>query len=144
MPNTMKIDGKMTLTFNREKYRELLTNYLPKIIRTEAENQQALTVVEELMHRDCSPEENELYQLLITLIEKFEQEYYQPNIQTNSQSMLLFLLEQADKSSGDLTTVLGSESLVNNILLGEEKITPEQARKLGDFFHVEPSLFSEL
>ena len=68
---------KMTLAFNPEKYKELLFNYQPKIIRTEAENEKALAMVEELMHRkDRTPEEEELYELLITLIEKFEQEYY--------------------------------------------------------------------
>ena len=67
----------MTLAFNPEKYKELLFNYQPKIIRTEAENEKALAMVEELMHRkDRTPEEEELYELLITLIEKFEQEYY--------------------------------------------------------------------
>jgi HTH-type transcriptional regulator/antitoxin HigA len=66
----------MTLTFNPDKYKELLTVYLPKVIKTESENEQALVIVEDLMHRKRSPEENELYQLLITLIEKFEQEYY--------------------------------------------------------------------
>ena len=60
----------MTLTFNPDKYKELLTVYLPKVIKTEAENEQALAIVEDLMHRKRSPEENELYQLLITLIEK--------------------------------------------------------------------------
>jgi HTH-type transcriptional regulator/antitoxin HigA len=68
---------KMTLTFNPEKYKEILFNYQPKIIRTEVENEKALAIVEELMHRkDRTPEEEELYELLITLIEKFEQEYY--------------------------------------------------------------------
>ena len=67
----------MTLTFNPEKYKEILFNYQPKIIRTEVENEKALAIVEELMHRkDRTPEEEELYELLITLIEKFEQEYY--------------------------------------------------------------------
>ena len=59
----------MTLTFNPEKYKELLTAYLPKLIKTEAENEQALAMVEDLMHRERNPEENEVYQLLITLIE---------------------------------------------------------------------------
>ena len=67
----------MTLTFNPEKYKELLFNYQPKIIRTETENEKALAIVEELMHRkNRTPEEEDLYELLITLIEKFEQEYY--------------------------------------------------------------------
>jgi HTH-type transcriptional regulator / antitoxin HigA len=133
----------MTLTFNPEKYKELLTAYLPKIIKTEAENEQALAIVEDLMHRKRSAEEDELYQLLITLIEKFEQEYYQINQQNNSQSMLLFLLEQSHKNKVDLQAVLGSESLVDNILNGREKITLELAQKLGEFFHVEADLFHE-
>ncbi|MBR8833137.1 MAG: hypothetical protein DSM106950_03590 [Stigonema ocellatum SAG 48.90 = DSM 106950] len=132
----------MTLTFNPEKYKELLTAYLPKIIRTEAENEQALAIVEDLMHRERTPEENELYQLLITLIKKFEQEYYQPDEQINPHSMLLFLLEQSDKTREDLKVVLGSENLMDHILIGQQKITPEQARKLGEFFHVDPSLFT--
>ena len=32
----------MTLTFNPDKYKELLTVYLPKVIKTESENEQAL------------------------------------------------------------------------------------------------------
>ncbi|QOV24073.1 helix-turn-helix domain-containing protein [Anabaenopsis elenkinii] len=133
----------MTLTFNRDKYRELLTVYLPKLIKTEAENEQALAMVEDLMHRERTPEENEVYQLLIILIEKFEQEYYQPNQQNNPGSMLLFLLEESDKNREDLVPVLGTEDIVDNILNGQEKINAEQARKLGDFFHVESSLFME-
>ena len=133
----------MTLTFNPEKYKELLTTYLPKIIRTEAENEQALVIVEDLMHRKRSAEEDELYQLLITLIEKFEQEYYQINQQNNPQSMLLFLLDESGKNKVDLQAVLGSEILVDNILNGKEKITLELAQNLGDFFHVEAGLFRE-
>jgi len=133
----------MTLTFNPEKYKELLTAYLPKLIKTEAENEQALALVEDLMHRERTPEENELYQLLITLIEKFEQEYYQLSQQNNPVSMLLFLLEQSDKSRDDLVAVLGAKDLVDNICNGQQKINSELAQKLGEFFHVEPSLFME-
>jgi HTH-type transcriptional regulator/antitoxin HigA len=95
------------------------------------------------MHRERTTEENEVYQLLITLIEKFEQEYYQPNQQNNPVSMLLFLLEESEKNREDLVAVLGTENIVNNIFNGQEKINREQAQKLGDFFKVEPSLFVE-
>ncbi len=131
----------MTLIFNSEKYQELLTTYLPKLIRTESENQAALTIVEELMHRKRTPEENELYHLLITLIEKFEEEYYQINQPSNPQSMILFLLEESGKSITDLQAFLGSKSSIENILQGQEKITVEEAKKIADFFHVDPSLF---
>ncbi|MEA5516427.1 hypothetical protein [Nodularia sp. UHCC 0506] len=131
----------MTLTFNTDKYKELLIEYLPKVIKTEADNEQALAIVENLMHRKRSPEENELYQLLISLIEKFEQEYYQPSQQDNPQSMLLFLLEQANKTQADLQAFLGQEIVVNNILTGKQKLNLDLSQKLGDFFHVEASLF---
>ncbi|MBO3457707.1 hypothetical protein G7B40_016780 [Aetokthonos hydrillicola Thurmond2011] len=131
----------MTLTFNPEKYKELLIAYVPKLIKTEAENEQALAIVEDLMHRERTPEEDEVYQLLITLIEKFEQEYYQPIQQNNPLSMLFFLLEETGKNRYDLIEILGNENLVDNILNGQENINTEQARKLGEFFHVESSLF---
>jgi HTH-type transcriptional regulator/antitoxin HigA len=109
------------------------------LIKSESENEQALEIVEDLMHRERTLEEDELYQLLITLIEKFEQEYYQLNQQNKPLSILLFLLEEYEKSRDDLIAVFGTEDLVNNILNGQEKINAEQARKLGDFFHVESS-----
>lgn len=134
----------MTLTFNQEKYRELLIAYLPKLIKTEAENEQALAIVEDLMHRERTPEENELYQLLITLIEKFEQENYHFDMTSSStESLLLFLFEQSNKDKDDLQAFLGLETSVDDIIEGRQSITPEQAQKLGAFFHVEPSLFTE-
>ncbi len=134
----------MTLTFNQDKYRELLTTHLPKLIKTEAENEQALAVVEDLMHRTRTPEENELYQLLITLIEKFEQENYHFDVTpSNPQSFLLFLFEQSNKNKDDLQVFLGLETSVDDILESKENITSELAQKLGAFFHVEPSLFTE-
>jgi HTH-type transcriptional regulator / antitoxin HigA len=143
MRNTTRKTGKMILTFNPDKYKELLTAYLPKLIKSEAENDQALRIVEDLMHLERTPEEDELYQLLITLIEKFEQEYYQPSQQNNPVSMLLFILEESERSKADLVAVLGTEDLVDKILNGQDKINTEQARKLGEFFHVESSLFIE-
>ena len=131
----------MTLTFNQEKYKQLLVTYVPKILKTEAENEQALKIVEELMHRQRSPEEDELYQLLIALIEKFEQEYYQIDFSSNPLSTLKFLLEQSGKSQVDLIKIFNSETLVSKILQGEAEITTQQAIQLGKFFHVSPSLF---
>jgi HTH-type transcriptional regulator / antitoxin HigA len=134
----------MTLIFNPEKYKKLLTTYLPKLIKTEAENEEALAVIENLMHRERTPEENELYQLLITLIEKFEQEnYHFHTTASNPQSLLSFLFEQSNKNKDDLQVFLGSETSVDDILEGKQNITPEYAQKLGSFFHVEPSLFTE-
>lgn len=133
----------MTLIFNPDKYTELLSQYQPKIIRTEAENEKALAIVEELMHRrERTPEEDELYELLIALIEKFEQEYYAPGVTATPHSLLLFLIEQRSLKPADLMGIIGSEEGVYALVNGERDISKEQAVILGSFFYVEPSLFT--
>lgn len=132
----------MTLTFNSEKYQELLKQYQPKLIKTEEENKKALTLVEELMPRfNRSPKENELYELLITLIEKFEQDYYLPAKNSTFHSMLLFLMEQQEVNPIDLINILGSSKIVDKIVEGQQEITHTQAKALGKFFQVDPSVF---
>lgn len=132
----------MTLTFNPSKYSELLSEYQPRLIRTEEENERALEVVEVLMHRsERSPEEDELYELLIVLIEKFEQEYYQPGAAATPHSMLLFLMEQQDLEPQGLVEVFGSEEAVDGVMASECDFTGSQIRALGKLFKVEPGLF---
>ncbi|XZN91711.1 MAG: helix-turn-helix domain-containing protein [Microcoleus sp.] len=112
-----------------------------KIIRNEADNEKALARVEELMQRDRTFEENELYELLIGLIEKFEQEYYAPAATATPPSILLFLMEQRELQPADLVPVMGSEKRVSEVVNGDRDIGKELALILGSFFHVEPSLF---
>ena len=132
----------MTLTFDREKYQKLLCQYQPKVIKSEADNETALKVVEQLMHsKNRTPEENELYDLLVTLIEKFEQEYYQPGISSTPRSILHFLMEQRGILAEDLVTILGSQDIVTKILDGKLKIDCDRAKALGGFFKVDSSLF---
>lgn len=58
----------------------LLSEYQPGIIKTEAENDKFLEVVEELLARpQLSAEENALLELLLRLIEDFEDKHYQIN-----------------------------------------------------------------
>lgn len=133
----------MTLTFNSDKYKELLINYQPKIIRNEEENEKALAIVEELMHRsNRTPEENELYELLIILIEKFEQKHYSPGQASTPHSMLLFLMEQKEIKQSELVGVIGSKRIVSEVVNGKREISKAQAKALGDFFQVDFSLFT--
>lgn len=132
----------MILIFDRDKYKELLIKYQPKLIKNEQENEKALAIVEELMHHpNRSLEENELYELLITLIEKFEQEYYFPGRESTPHSMLLFLMEQKNIQQSDLVDILGSENIVCELVNGQQDISKSQAKALGDFFQVDPGVF---
>lgn len=131
----------MTLTFDSTRYQKLLVQDEPKLIRSKAENEKALSTLEALMHKsDRSPEETALYELLIVLIEKFEQEYYQPG-HSIPQSMLSFLMEQRQLEPLDLVDIFGSEDVVRSVIQGTQEITTGQAKALGKLFHVEPGLF---
>ena len=132
----------MTLTFDPTHYSELLFQYQPKIIRTEVENEKALSVVEQLMHqKNRSPEEDALYDLLIVLVKKFESEFYEPGALSTPGSMLEFLMEQQQVTAIELVPILGSVTIVNNVITGDGEMTIAQVKQLAKKFRVEPSVF---
>ena len=132
----------MTLTFNRERYKDLLSEYQPKLIKTETENEQALVMVEKLMNLTTrTPEQQELYELLIVLVEKFEREFYRSGQKHDPISMLLFLMEQRDLQSSDLVDIFGSISVVEDVMAGRIEIDRSAAESLGRLFHVDSMLF---
>ena len=131
----------MTLTFNRETYAQLLAKYQPKVITTDAENEQAILITEELAHKNNrTSEESALYQLLITLIEKYENDTY-PMGETTPLSMLLHLIEARGLKQADLIDVIGSSGVVSEIINGKREISKAQAKALGDFFNIDAGLF---
>lgn len=68
----------MTLTFDKNTYGLLLAEFQPKVITTEEENERYLEAVEKLMAcKKRTPEQNALLELLVSLIEDFEDEHYQ-------------------------------------------------------------------
>lgn len=137
-----RTNGKMTLTINPKVYGDLLVQYQPKIITTEEENSQALSVVESLTHKsDLTPEEDQLLELLITLIEKFESEHYPLNNLSTPLSRLTFLMEQNDLRQVDLIKIFGSKGNVSEVLSGKRQISKSHALKLGEFFNLNPALF---
>jgi HTH-type transcriptional regulator / antitoxin HigA len=132
----------MTLTFDLDRYKDLLCEYQPKLIKTEQENDQALVVIEQLMHlSEKTPEQNELYELLVVLVEKFEQDFYQPSQDVNPLSMLLFLMDQRDMQPSELVDIFGSQSMVNDVISGKILIDRSQAELLAELFHVDISFF---
>lgn len=132
----------MTLTINPESYAKLLAQYQPKVITTDEENDAAIALAEELDHRiDRTLEENALLELLIVLIERFEDEHYPMGNHSTPQSMLQFLIEQRNLKQADLVGILGSSGVVSEVVNGKRSISKAQAKALGEFFHVSPALF---
>jgi HTH-type transcriptional regulator / antitoxin HigA len=130
----------MIHTINRNVYGDLLAKYQPKAIETEAENEAAIMLAESLEHRQRTPEEDVLLELLIILIEKFEETSYPvPNVKPDR--MLLHLMEARNMKQEELVGVIGSRGVVSEIVNGKRSISKAQAKTLGELFHVSPSLF---
>ena len=88
-----------------------------------------------------TPEQQELYELLVVLVEKFEQEFYQPQTASNPRSMLSFLMDQRDMQPSDLVDIFGSIKAVEDVLTGKAEIGRSSANLLGKLFHVDSLLF---
>ncbi len=117
----------MTRTFSPESYASLLAQYQPRVIETESENDAAIALAEELEHRpNRTLEEDALLELLVTLIEKFEDEHYQLNA-SKPQSILQHLMEARGLKQSDLVDILGSSGVISEVINGKRDISKAQA-----------------
>jgi HTH-type transcriptional regulator / antitoxin HigA len=131
----------MTLTFDVDTYANLLTQYRPKVIASEAENDTAIAFAEELAHRNPkSPEEEALLELLITLIEKFETEHYPIPVSTPLE-MLKHFMEARNLKQENLVGIIGSRGVVSEVVNGKRNISKAQASALSQLFNVDVGLF---
>jgi HTH-type transcriptional regulator / antitoxin HigA len=132
----------MTLTFDRESYANLLKEFLPRPIRVADEYQRILAIVESLIHKEnASPEEEQLLDLCIILVEKFELEQYPSQNLSTPHSRLLHLMEANDLQQEDLLNVFGSSTIAGEVISGQRSINETQAQKLADRFNLPPKLF---
>jgi HTH-type transcriptional regulator/antitoxin HigA len=127
---------------NSQRYGRLLSKAQPMIIRTEEENERALSLVEKLFEKGdkLSSEENALLELLVKLIADFEEEHY-PIRDASPQEVLLELMNARGLKQTDLANVLGSKSRVSEVLSGKRELSKSQIKSLSEFFNVSAELF---
>jgi HTH-type transcriptional regulator / antitoxin HigA len=132
----------MTAILDKNVYAHLLGEVQPKVIETEEENDLYLAEVEKLMAlgENLSPEQEQLLRLLVTLIENFEDQYYQLKPAT-AQEILNELMSDRGLKQKDLLGVFGSQGVASEVMSGKRSISKSQAKALGEFFHVSPTLF---
>ena len=136
----------ITFTINRTNYLKLLdkVQLITKIIETEAEYEHNLAVAERLIakKKNRSIEETTLLRLLVKLIEDYEESNY--NLKEWQElpphEILQYLQEVSHTKQADLVGVVSpSKGLISAI--GKRAISKEQAKKLGEYFKISPSLF---
>ncbi len=132
----------MSASAVRSEYASLLTSTLPSVIRSEAENERYIGVLEQLDHKGSrmSAAERRLAQLLTLLIEDFEEKHYA--LEAGSALEVLNELMLANNlKQKDLVDVFATPSIVSEVLRGKRKLTTEHIRRLSLRFHVSPEVF---
>jgi HTH-type transcriptional regulator / antitoxin HigA len=126
---------------NPAAYGRLLARTLPARIESPQANEimiAELDRLDRLPHR--TPEEDRLMDLLIVLIEEFEERAY-PLRKNTPRESLQALMEFRGLRQRDLVDVFGSRAGVSEALSGKAAISKSVARKLADFFHVPVDIF---
>ncbi len=131
----------MTLTFNQTAYENLLLKFTPKVIETEGEYEEYLIILETMTFAEnLTPEEKALYRLLVLLTENYETEK-SPMPSVEPHEILQHLMESCGISQNDLVGIIGSDEVVSELANGQRSLNNWQAKALGDYFQVSPSLF---
>lgn len=121
-------------------YDRLLHEIQPKPPHSKEENQRLLAAIEKLMKKgedDRTPAEDTMLELLVTLVGEYERRAY-PRKESTPAETLGFLMEQNNLTSTKLPL---PANRVSEILSGKREVSKEQAKRLGEFFHVSPALF---
>jgi len=124
------------------EYAHLLFQTQPSIIQSEEQNEAYIAQVADLLRREDSltPAEAKLVKLLTLLIEDFEEKNYALP-KAGPTAAVRFLMDQQGLKQKDLAEVLGTPSIVSEVLSGKRKLNYGQIRRLSDRFQVSPELF---
>ncbi|RUT07014.1 hypothetical protein DSM106972_022750 [Dulcicalothrix desertica PCC 7102] len=114
-----------------------MTKNQPQTITTEKQNEEAIALAQDLEHRvNRTLEEETPLELLVTLIEKFEESHY-PIPKGTGNSMLLHLMEARSLEPEKLVEVIGSKEAVLEIINQKRNISESQAKALAEFFQLD-------
>ena len=113
------------------------------VIKNKSSYKTALAVMEHLMLNAPDTEDNPCHDFMILLgrsIETYEKEHF-PTRKASDVDVLRFLIEQNGLKQIDLAPVLGTASIVCEILSGKRKLNKRQIEALSKYFKVSPMVF---
>ena len=131
----------MTAPAAKSRYADLLSQNLPRVIRTEQENERYTHLLEEMERKlKLDEDEREFAELLTVLIEKFEDTHYQLRPSTPLE-VIAELMDANGLRQKDLVDVFGTESIVSEVLNGKRELNKDHIKRLSVRFNVSPELF---
>jgi HTH-type transcriptional regulator / antitoxin HigA len=124
----------MTPTSSQQTYTDLLIQYQPKPIKTEQEYKRTLTVVEGMMSGKLTEAETTLFELLVLLIENYEERHYSMD-ESKPVATLESLMHEFDVEPTYLVGVFGTVEIVREVVNGQRQVSQSQAESLAKFFN---------
>ena len=123
-------------------YATLLKEVQPRVIHDEKSHERALKWIDRLMKLPrLSAAQKTLLELLSKLANDYEEEIY-PTPDVPPRDVLQHLLESSGKSQAEFARAVGvPRSTISEVLKGKRSVSVENAFRLAEYFHVEPSLF---
>jgi HTH-type transcriptional regulator/antitoxin HigA len=131
----------MSATAVRSEYAALLSSTLPAVIRSEAENERYIAMLEELDGKgnQMTAAERRMAELLTLLIEDFEDKHYALKA-SKPVEILTELMAANHLKQKDLLDIFGAPSIVSEVLHEKRRLTTEHIRRLSRRFHVSPEV----
>jgi HTH-type transcriptional regulator / antitoxin HigA len=113
----------------------------PKVITSERQYEDYVSTLLELERSESLPPAVENFaELLTLLIEAYEKKHYAlPD--ASAVEVLRELISANNLRQKDLAPLLGSESIVSEILSGKRELNKRQIKKLSTRFNVSPAVF---
>ena len=124
----------MTPISSQYTYTDLLIQYQPKLIQTKDEYYNALAIVEGMMSGELTEAETTLFELLVLLIETYEERNY-PMGESTPVATLESLMHEFDIEPAFLVEIFGSLEVVKEMLNGQWEVNQSQAESLAKFFN---------
>ncbi|KLT71552.1 type II toxin-antitoxin system HigA family antitoxin [Flavobacterium sp. ABG] len=109
-----------------------------KPIKTEKDYDLALERVNTLFNAKPNTSEGDELDILVTLIEKYEQIHYQIS-EPDPIEAIKFMMEQNGLTDADLGVILNSRSRVSEIFKRKRALTIKQIRILNEALHIPAS-----
>ena len=121
-------------------YGELLAETLPRVIRSDRENERLIAEMEriDLLPRPTAAQKA-LSELIALLVQEYERRYDLGHAEPLE--ALKYLMEDRGIRQRDVIPVFGSSSVASDVLNGKREISKLHARRLAEYFSVPAGLF---
>jgi HTH-type transcriptional regulator / antitoxin HigA len=140
----MAANTKPTAGAGHDRYFELIKQFPLRPIRSDADLDNAIVVIDSLVHRlaELTPDEQDYLEVLSDLVEKYEAEEY-PIGPVSDADMLRHLIEARETTQAKVALDTGiAESTISEILAGKRELNRRHIGILAHYFNISPNVFS--